>query len=99
MLLIVFCSIPTVLIALVCLYVKQLKQEVGTLLGVQSQLPAGFAVNCNEFEKDDDMNHHMDFISAFGNLRARNYGIEEIDKFAAKLKKSVKVQALYEALR
>ena len=28
-LLIVFCSIPTVLIALVCLYVKQLKQEVG----------------------------------------------------------------------
>jgi ubiquitin-activating enzyme E1 len=28
----------------------------------------------------------MDFISAFGNLRARNYGIEEIDKFAAKLK-------------
>ena len=28
-LLIVFCSIPTVLIALVCLYVKQLKQDVG----------------------------------------------------------------------
>jgi hypothetical protein len=36
--------------------------------------------------KDDDANFHMDFISAFGNLRARNYGIEEIDKFAAKLK-------------
>merc|ERR1719163_422925 len=28
----------------------------------------------------------MDFISAFGNLRARNYGIEEIEKFQAKLK-------------
>ena len=36
--------------------------------------------------QDDDANFHMDFISAFGNLRARNYGIEEIDKFAAKLK-------------
>ena len=28
----------------------------------------------------------MDFISAFGNLRARNYAIDEIDKFQAKLK-------------
>ena len=63
-----------------------IKQEVSTLLAARSQLPSGFGVRTNEFEKDDDTNHHMDFISAFGNLRARNYGIEEIDKFAAKLK-------------
>mmetsp|Transcript_37306 Transcript_37306/g.102976 ORF Transcript_37306/g.102976 Transcript_37306/m.102976 type:complete len:628 (+) Transcript_37306:406-2289(+) len=49
-------------------------------------LPQGFTLKANEFEKDDDSNFHMDFISAFGNLRARNYGIEEIEKFQAKLK-------------
>ena len=63
-----------------------IKNEVAALLGARAHLPAGFVVATNEFEKDDDTNHHMDFISAFGNLRARNYGIEEIDKFAAKLK-------------
>ena len=63
-----------------------IKQEVAALLGARSQLPGGFTVHTNEFEKDDDTNHHMDFISSFGNLRARNYGIEEIEKFAAKLK-------------
>jgi len=31
-----------------------------------------------EFEKDDDTNFHMDFISSFANLRARNYSIEEV---------------------
>eukprot|EP01006_Ploeotia_vitrea_P023268 TRINITY_DN55708_c0_g1_i1.p1 TRINITY_DN55708_c0_g1~~TRINITY_DN55708_c0_g1_i1.p1 ORF type:complete len:1093 (-),score=223.50 TRINITY_DN55708_c0_g1_i1:123-3329(-) len=39
----------------------------------------------NEFEKDDDTNHHMDFIGAFANLRARNYNIGEVDKLQAKL--------------
>ena len=48
----------------------------------RTALPQGFALKPNEFEKDDDLNFHMDFISAFGNLRARNYGIEEIDKRA-----------------
>ena len=67
-----------------------IKQEVATLLEASGQLPAGFVVRANEFEKDDDTNHHMDFISAFGNLRARNYGIEEIEKFAAKLDAQVK---------
>ena len=56
------------------------------LLAAASTLPANFDVAVNEFEKDDDMNFHMDFISGFGNLRARNYGIEEIEKFQAKLK-------------
>lgn len=63
-----------------------INQMVATLLEAQKGLPPGFVVKQNEFEKDDDSNFHMDFISAFGNLRARNYGIEEIDKFQAKLK-------------
>eukprot|EP00002_Diphylleia_rotans_P028574 TRINITY_DN5775_c0_g3_i4.p1 TRINITY_DN5775_c0_g3~~TRINITY_DN5775_c0_g3_i4.p1 ORF type:complete len:1201 (+),score=238.65 TRINITY_DN5775_c0_g3_i4:1107-4709(+) len=37
------------------------------------------------FEKDDDTNFHMDYISAVGNLRARNYEIKEVDKLQAKL--------------
>ena len=33
-----------------------------------------------EFEKDDDSNMHMDFITAASNLRAENYSIEPADK-------------------
>jgi ubiquitin-activating enzyme E1 len=38
-------------------------------------------LNPVEFEKDDDTNYHIDFISATANLRARNYKIPEVDKF------------------
>eukprot|EP00755_Sulcionema_specki_P017374 Sspe_Gene.11181::Locus_3773_Transcript_1_1_Confidence_1.000_Length_3281::g.11181::m.11181/K03178/UBE1, UBA1; ubiquitin-activating enzyme E1 len=38
-----------------------------------------------EFEKDDDTNFHMDFITACSNLRARNYKIPEADKSKTKL--------------
>lgn len=31
-----------------------------------------------EFEKDDDANHHIDFIHAASNLRATNYTISEV---------------------
>ena len=65
---------------------EQIGEALAELLGAAGGLPAGFALKPNEFEKDDDLNFHMDFISAFGNLRARNYGIEAIDKFQAKLK-------------
>jgi len=41
--------------------------------------------NLTEFEKDDDSNFHIDFISAVANLRARNYKIEEVDNFKVKL--------------
>ena len=37
-----------------------------------------------EFEKDDDSNHHIDFITACSNLRALNYGIEPADKHKSK---------------
>lgn len=32
-----------------------------------------------DFEKDDDTNHHMEFVTACSNLRAANYSINEAD--------------------
>lgn len=40
---------------------------------------AGYRLNLLEFEKDDDTNHHIEFIGAASNLRALNYGIEPVD--------------------
>lgn len=37
-----------------------------------------------EFEKDDDTNFHIDFISAAANLRASNYAIPHADKHKCK---------------
>ena len=39
-----------------------------------------------EFEKDDDDNHHIDFIHCSSNLRASNYKIELIDRYDTKIK-------------
>lgn len=33
-----------------------------------------------DFEKDDDSNHHMEFITAASNLRAENYEIQPADR-------------------
>lgn len=38
-----------------------------------------------EFEKDDSTNYHIEFIHAAANLRARNYKLEECDKFKSKM--------------
>lgn len=38
-----------------------------------------------DFEKDDDSNGHIDFITAASNLRATMYSIEEADRFKTKL--------------
>jgi ubiquitin-activating enzyme E1 len=48
------------------------------------------SVNANsfkpeEFEKDDDENGHIDFITAASNLRARNYRITEADRQKTKM--------------
>ena len=32
-----------------------------------------------DFEKDDDSNHHIEFIMAASNLRAKNYRIDPAD--------------------
>ncbi|GAA5909138.1 E1 ubiquitin-activating protein UBA1 [Sporobolomyces salmoneus] len=45
---------------------------------------AGYRMVPAEFEKDDDTNHHMDFITAASNLRALNYGIKTADKHRTK---------------
>ena len=37
-----------------------------------------------EFEKDDDTNYHIDFITACSNLRAENYKIEPADRHKTK---------------
>ncbi|KAH6557154.1 hypothetical protein KP509_1Z131100 [Ceratopteris richardii] len=36
---------------------------------------AGYRLTCIEFEKDDERNFHIEFVSAAANLRAQNYGI------------------------
>jgi len=65
---------------------EQLKQGMANLTTAASasSIPPA-SVMAEEFEKDDDSNHHMDFINAVGNLRARCYEIGEISKFQAKL--------------
>ena len=40
----------------------------------------GLKVTALDFEKDDDSNHHMDFIVACSNLRAFNYSIPPADR-------------------
>ncbi|KAF9086437.1 hypothetical protein BGX23_008884 [Mortierella sp. AD031] len=45
---------------------------------------AGYRLHPVEFEKDDDTNFHIDFITATSNLRASNYGITPADKHRTK---------------
>ena len=45
---------------------------------------AGYRMMPVEFEKDDDMNFHIDFINATSNLRARNYQIVEVERHRIK---------------
>ncbi|ODA77833.1 hypothetical protein RJ55_06435 [Drechmeria coniospora] len=45
---------------------------------------SGFQLQAVEFEKDDDTNHHIDFITACSNLRAENYKIEQADRHKTK---------------
>lgn len=45
---------------------------------------AGFRMSPAHFEKDDDTNFHIDFITATSNLRAANYSIKEADRNTTK---------------
>jgi ubiquitin-activating enzyme E1 len=45
----------------------------------------GFHLTPLEFEKDDDTNHHIDYITACSNLRATNYSIENADRHKSKM--------------
>ncbi|KAF7348318.1 Ubiquitin activating enzyme [Mycena sanguinolenta] len=59
------------------------------LADLSSQLPApsslaGYRLTPADFEKDDDSNHHIDFITAASNLRATNYNITVADRHTTK---------------
>jgi len=43
-----------------------------------------FKLNAIDFEKDDDTNFHIDFITATANLRARAYAIPEVERLKVK---------------
>ena len=45
---------------------------------------SGLKLQPVEFEKDDDSNHHIDFITAASNLRAENYAIAQADRHKTK---------------
>ncbi|KAL5594368.1 uncharacterized protein BROUX77_007715 [Berkeleyomyces rouxiae] len=62
------------------------EDEIKTIVGSippASEL-SGFQLVPVEFEKDDDTNHHIDFITACSNLRAENYKIETVDRHKTK---------------
>merc|ERR1712093_357474 len=62
------------------------EQEVLNLRGAlpNPESLAGYRLNPVDFEKDDETNWHMQFITASANLRARNYRIKEVSLHEAK---------------
>lgn len=61
----------------------------GNASAIIAKLPApsslaGYRLNPVEFEKDDDTNFHIDFITAASNLRAINYKIPIADRHTTK---------------
>jgi len=74
---------------------KDKKQDVAdedeeeTCKRILSELPvpskfAGYKLDAIDFEKDDDTNFHLDFITSTANLRATNYSIPIADKHKVK---------------
>lgn len=51
-------------------------------------------IHPDEFEKDDDNNHHIDLIHSMSNLRARNYSLDPMDWITVKIKAGRIVPAL-----
>lgn len=65
-----------------------LDSEIVDLLVKQLPNPSnmtGYRLSLVEFEKDDDTNYHIDFITASANIRAINYGIAPADRHKVKL--------------
>ncbi|XP_072308563.1 ubiquitin-like modifier-activating enzyme 1 isoform X2 [Eucyclogobius newberryi] len=59
---------------------KELKQKLSSL-SLKTLMIEMFPV---DFEKDDDTNFHMDYITAASNLRAENYDIPAVDRHESK---------------
>lgn len=62
--------------------VKKMIQEMG---GMAESVKTSKPLEAAEFEKDDDTNWHIAFITATANLRARNYKIPEADFHKVKM--------------
>jgi len=63
-----------------------LKEKVAALLKeIETLKKPDEQVQPSEFEKDDDSNHHIDFITACSNLRCRNYTIKPVERHKVKL--------------
>jgi len=65
------------------------EEEIGRMLNELTNFFTGnsekmFKLNVLQFEKDDDRNFHVDFISAAANLRARMYSIPEVERLKVK---------------
>ncbi|KAI9327506.1 hypothetical protein DFJ73DRAFT_766321 [Zopfochytrium polystomum] len=63
--------------------------DVDGLDELMSKLPSpsslvGFRLSPADFEKDDDTNFHIDFVTAASNLRATNYSITNADRLKTK---------------
>ncbi len=67
---------------------KRAATDIGKWLRTHSTATAGANARVSmkpaDFEKDDDSNFHIDFINACSNLRARVYGIPEVDRLRVK---------------
>jgi ubiquitin-activating enzyme E1 len=62
---------------------EEMLKQIATSLPPPKSL-SGFKLEPVEFEKDDDTNHHIDFITAASNLRALNYNITTADHHKTK---------------
>lgn len=61
---------------------ETLGERLDSILALGMKIPKSMSPEI--FEKDDDSNCHIDFISATANLRALMYGIEMVDKLEVK---------------
>jgi ubiquitin-activating enzyme E1 len=62
----------------------RLASELGVGSAANNNNALLFNLQATKFEKDDDTNHHVDFLHCVANLRAINYGITPIERLEAK---------------
>lgn len=63
---------------------KEDKKTDSSIIGKFPDITSKRKLQVIEFEKDDDTNYHIDFITHSSNMRALNYGIKTADKFKTK---------------
>lgn len=64
---------------------EQLVQQLKQFAATEPVSKVAAALQPADFEKDDDSNHHIDFIAASANLRAWNYRIAEASQHKVKM--------------